>query len=152
MAGQRTYLIVLPRQRTIEKVTQMETNLVNDLLCQQLADAAFGKTGRRSFFEYRDTGLGDLTEGKYRAQVMRSTDVMESTGWHYHECDLQFVYVLKGLVDLEFEDGRSERLSEGGAMAIPPGMVHNETGCSDDFEALEVVAPSEMVTVSVDRP
>ena len=77
---------------------------------------------------------------------------MESTGWHYHECDLQFVYVLKGWVDLEFEDGRSERLSEGGAMAIPSGMVHNETGCSNDFEALEVVTPSEMVTVPVDRP
>lgn len=152
MASEGSYLTALPSRSTMEKVTQMETNLVNELLCQQLADAAFGKTGRRSFFEYRDTGLADLTEGKYRAQVMRSTDVMESTGWHYHECDLQFVYVLKGWVDLEFEDGRSERLSEGGAMAIPSGMVHNETGCSNDFEALEVVTPSEMVTVSVDRP
>lgn len=122
------------------------------LLCQQLADASFAKTGRRTFFEYRDTGLADATNGDYRAQVMRATDVMETTGWHYHVCDLQFVYVLKGWVELEFAGGRRERLAEGGAMAIPPGMVHNEIAVSPDFEALEVVAPAEMGTVAVDDP
>ena len=90
-----------------------QTTSQAELLCQHLADAEFGKTGRRNFFEYRDTGLGAATNGRYRAQVMRSTDVMESTGWHYHVCDLQFVYVLKGWVDLEFEDGRVERVAEG---------------------------------------
>ncbi len=122
------------------------------LLCQQLADASFAKTGRRTFFEYRDTGLAEATNGDYRAQVMRATDVMETTGWHYHVCDLQFVYVLKGWVELEFAGGRRERLAEGGAMAIPPGMVHNEIAVSPDFEALEVVAPAEMDTVPVDEP
>ena len=125
---------------------------MHELLCQHLADAAFGKTGRRSFFEYRDTGLGAATNGNYRAQVMRSTDVMETTGWHYHECDLQFVYVLNGWVDLVFEDGREERFEAGSVMAIPPGMIHNELGCSPDFEALEVVAPADMGTVAVDAP
>ena len=122
------------------------------LLCQQLADASFAKTGRRTFFEYRDTGLAEATSGDYRAQVMRATDVMETTGWHYHVCDLQFVYVLKGWVELEFAGGRRERLAEGGAMAIPPGMVHNEIAVSPDFEALEVVAPAKMDTVAVEDP
>lgn len=122
------------------------------LLCQHLADATFGKTGRRSFFEYRDTGLAAVTDGEYRAQVMRATDVMETTGWHYHECDLQFVYVLAGWVDLAFEDGRSERFEAGSAMAIPSGMAHNELACSPDFEALEVVAPADMGTVAVEPP
>jgi quercetin dioxygenase-like cupin family protein len=128
------------------------TASTDELLCQQLVDAEFAHTGRRSFFEYRDTGLGEATGGRYRAQVMRSTDVMESTGWHYHVADLQFVYVLKGWVDLEFADGRVERLAEGGAMAIPGGMVHNEIGVSDDFEALEVAQPADMGTVPVDAP
>ena len=122
------------------------------LLCQHLADASFGTTGRRSFFEYRDTGLAAATDGDYRAQVMRATDVMETTGWHYHECDLQFVYVLAGWVDLAFEDGRTERVAAGAAMAIPSGMVHNELGCSEDFEALEVVAPAQMETVPCEAP
>ena len=130
----------------------MEATSIADLLCQQLDEAEFGKTGRRSFFEYRDTGLSDLTNGDYRAQVMRSTDVMESTGWHYHECDLQFVYVLNGWVDLEFEGGRTERVAAGAALSIPSGLVHNEIGCSPDFEALEVVAPAQMQTISCEAP
>jgi quercetin dioxygenase-like cupin family protein len=133
-------------------ITSDPTTGQTELLCQQLADATFAKTGRRTFFDYRDTGLGEATNGKYRAQVMRSTDVMESTGWHYHECELQFVYVLKGWVDLEFEDGRIERLSEGGVMAIPGGMIHNEIDVSPDFEALEVASPADMGTVAVDAP
>tara|TARA_A100001037_G_scaffold291285_1_gene305221 strand:- start:1021 stop:1416 length:396 start_codon:yes stop_codon:yes gene_type:complete len=130
----------------------MKSTSMTELLCQQLADAQFGKTGRRSFFEYRDTGLSDLTDGEYRAQVMRATDVMDTTGWHYHECDLQFVYVLNGWVDLEFEGGRSERVAAGAALSIPPGMVHNEIGCSADFEALEIVAPAQMETVPCEPP
>ncbi len=124
----------------------------DELLCQHLSDAVFAHTGRRSFFEYRETGLSAATGGKYRAQVMRSTDVMESTGWHYHVCDLQLAYVLKGWVDLEFEGGRVERISAGGVMAIPGGMIHNEINVSSDFEALEVVSPADMGTVAVDAP
>ena len=130
----------------------MKATSIADLLCQQLEEAEFGKTGRRSFFEYRDTGLSDLTNGDYRAQVMRSTDVMESTGWHYHECDLQFVYVLNGWVDLEFEGGRTERVAAGAALSIPSGLVHNEISCSPDFEALEVVAPAQMENISCEAP
>ena len=123
-----------------------------ELLLQQFDDAEFAHTGRRSFFEYRDTGLESATSGNYRAQVMRATDVMDTTGWHYHVCDLQFVYVLKGWVDLAFEGGRTERVAAGAALAIPPGMVHNELAASDDFEALEIVAPAHMDTVPVDTP
>ena len=122
------------------------------LLCQQLADAEFGKTGRRDFFEYRNTGLDGATGGKYRAQVMRATDALETTGWHYHQCDLQFIYVLKGWIDLAFEGGRVERLTEGGAMAIPGGMVHNEIAMSEDFEVLEIASPADMGTIAVDAP
>lgn len=123
-----------------------------DLLVQNLTEAQFAHTGRRSFFEYRDTGLGDNTDGEFRAQVMRATDVMESTGWHYHECDLQLVYVLKGWVDLAFEDGRNERVEAGGVISIPGGMIHNELAVSEDFEALEVASPADMGTVAVDAP
>ena len=105
----------------------MKSTTMTELLCQQLDDAEFGKTGRRSFFEYRDTGLSKLTDGEYRAQVMRATDVMETTGWHFHECDLQFVYVKNGREEHKFENGPYERGSSGAALSIPPGMVHNET-------------------------
>ena len=122
---------------------------MTELLCQQLADAQFGKTGRRSFFEYRDTGISDLTDGEYRAQVMRATDVMDTTGWHYHQCDLLFVYVLNGWVDLEFEGGRSERVSAG---AVVYSWEWHAKLVIISFEALEIVAPAQMETVPCDPP
>lgn len=123
-----------------------------DLLCQHAADAVFAHTGRRTFFEYRETGLAEATGGRYRSQIMRATDVMESTGWHYHVCDLQFVYVINGWVDLEFEGGRRERVGAGDVLSIPGGLIHNEIAVSPDFEALEVVSPAQMDTVPVDAP
>ena len=70
--------------------------------------------GRREFFKYRDLGVADASAGVMRAQVMMASQGMSRpTGWHYHECDGQFVYVLKGWVDLEFEDGRTIRIDEG---------------------------------------
>ena len=64
--------------------------------------------GRRAFFKYRDLGVTDASHGEMRAQVMTAKKGMtEPTGWHYHECDGQFVYVLKGWVDLEFEGGET---------------------------------------------
>ncbi|WP_428540593.1 cupin domain-containing protein [Rhodopila sp.] len=109
--------------------------------------------GRRSFFKYRDLGVTRATGGKMRAQVTTATQGMgEPTGWHYHLCEQQFVYLLKGWVDLEFEDGTEVRLKPGESLMIPGGMRHNETGTADELELLEVSVPSEMKTVACDPP
>ena len=109
--------------------------------------------GRRSFFKYRDLGVTRATGGKMRAQVTSATQGMgEPTGWHYHVCEQQFVYMLKGWVDLEFEDGTKVRLKPGESLMIPGGMRHNETGTADELEILEVSVPSEMKTVVCDPP
>jgi mannose-6-phosphate isomerase-like protein (cupin superfamily) len=85
------------------------------------ASAAY-TTGRRVFFKYRDLGVQDATGGKIRAQVMEAlTGMTEPTGWHVHHCEAQFVYVLKGWVDLEFEDGTRTRCEAGDAILIPGG-------------------------------
>jgi quercetin dioxygenase-like cupin family protein len=109
--------------------------------------------GRRSFAEYRDLGVTDATGGFMGAQVTSIKKGMtEPTGWHYHVCDAQFVYVLKGFVDLEFENGTKLRCSAGDSLFIPGGMRHNETLTSDDAEILEVSVPAKMGTVPVDPP
>ena len=62
-----------------------------------------------------------------RAQVMSAvTGMTQPTGWHYHVCEGQFVYALKGFVELEFEDGTQCRLEPGDSCFIPGGMKHNE--------------------------
>ena len=109
--------------------------------------------GRREFFTYRDLGVTDASNGEMRAQVMSAiTGMTEPTGWHYHVCDGQFVYALKGWVELEFETGERLRLKAGESLFIPGGMRHNEISTSDDLEILEVSIPAAMGTVPCDRP
>src|SRR5258708_27156441 len=109
--------------------------------------------GRRDFFKYRDLGVTKATDGWMRAQVTSAlTGMTQPTGWHYHVCEGQFVYTLKGWVELEFEDGTNCRLEAGDSCFIPGGMRHNEIGTSDDLEILEVCLPANMGTVPVDPP
>jgi quercetin dioxygenase-like cupin family protein len=109
--------------------------------------------GRRSFLKYHDLGVTAASSGRMRAQVMSATAGMtKPTGWHYHVCDGQFVYALRGWVDLEFEDGRSIRLQAGESLYIPGGLRHNEIATSDTLEILEVSVPADMGTVPCDPP
>jgi mannose-6-phosphate isomerase-like protein (cupin superfamily) len=109
--------------------------------------------GRRSFFQYRDLGVAEASAGAMRAQVMSSSEgLSRPTGWHYHECDGQLVYVLKGWVDLQFEDGRSIRVEEGDSLFIPGFLRHNEIQTSEALEILEVSVPGQMGTTPCDPP
>ena len=109
--------------------------------------------GRRDFFTYRDLGVGDASAGTMRAQVMKATQgLSEPTGWHYHECDGQFIYIIKGWVDLEFEDGRTLRVEEGDSLFIPGYLRHNEIRTADSLEILEVSTPGVMGTKPCEAP
>jgi mannose-6-phosphate isomerase-like protein (cupin superfamily) len=109
--------------------------------------------GRRDFFKYRDLGVKKASNDWMRAQLTTAiTGMTQPTGWHYHVCEGQFVYTLKGWVELEFEDGSSCRLEAGDSCFIPGGVKHNEIGTSDDLEILEVSLPGEIGTVAVDPP
>lgn len=122
-------------------------------LAHATADTAPLVPGRREFFQYRDLLVADATQGLMRAQIMSaSVGMTRPTGWHYHVCDAQFVYALKGWVDLEFEDGRKIRMNAGESLLIPGGMRHNETATSDDLEILEVSVPAQMGTIPCEPP
>ena len=109
--------------------------------------------GRRSFLKYQDLGVSAASSGRMRAQVMSATAGMtKPTGWHYHVCDGQFVYALKGWVDLEIEDGQTIRVQAGESLYIPGGLRHNEIATSDTLEILEVCVPADMGTVACDPP
>jgi quercetin dioxygenase-like cupin family protein len=108
--------------------------------------------GRRAFFKYRDLGVTDGTNGFMRAQVTSAEQGMSKpTGWHIHKCQAQFVYMLSGWVDLEFED-RKVRINAGDSIMIPGGTPHNETGTSDRFELLEISVPADMGTEACAQP
>jgi quercetin dioxygenase-like cupin family protein len=134
-------------------VIETETAAYSGRLALARADDATYVAGRREFFKYRDLGVTDATGGKLRAQVTSATQGLgQPTGWHYHVCEHQLVFMLKGWVDLEFEDGTKVRLQPGDSLMIPGGMRHNETGTADELELLEVSVPAEMKTVVCDPP
>ena len=109
--------------------------------------------GRRSFFKYRDLGVTAASSGRMRAQITSGADGMtKPTGWHYHVCEGQFVYMMSGWVDLEFEDGQTIRVQAGESLYIPGGMRHNETSTSRDLQLLEISVPADMGTVACDPP
>lgn len=133
------------------KIPEEVTKLLQKLTHATPENAPF-VAGRRHFFKYRDLGLTDATGGLTRAQVTCATDVMEETGWHYHICDVHFVYALRGWIDLQFEDGRTVRVNKGESLFIPPGLKHNETAISPDLELFEMSVPAKMGTVACDPP
>jgi len=111
------------------------------------------KPGRRPFFKYRDLGLEAATNGRMRAYHNSAIAGMtQPTGWHYHDCEMQFVYVLKGSLAIEFEDGTVATFSAGDSFFVPGGVKHNEIYASEDKEALEVSVPGKIGTVNCERP
>jgi quercetin dioxygenase-like cupin family protein len=117
------------------------------------ANAPVYVPGRRDFFKYRELGVTEATDGFMRAQVTIGTQgLTQPTGWHYHICDAQFVYVLKGWVELQFENEGTVRLEEGDSVNIPGNLPHNEIRTSDEIEILEISVPAKLGTKPCDVP
>lgn len=113
-------------------------------------DARFER-GLRSFFEYRDLGIGQATGGQVVAHVIRAAAGSEfSSQPHRHETTFQLVYILKGWIEFEYEGQGRVRLEAGSCVHQPPGIRHRELGHSEDIEMLEVVMPGGFKTELVD--
>jgi len=110
----------------------------------------FSYDGLRAYFEYRDLGVKDATQGKAVMHVIRAREGTNATGqWHYHNLKLQVVYVLKGWAIFEYEGHGQHKLVAGTCVHQPPGIRHREIAHSDDLELLEIVLPAEFETVSL---
>ena len=110
----------------------------------------FSYDGLRAYFEYRDLGVKDATQGKAVMHVIRAREGTNATGqWHYHNLQLQVVYVLKGWAIFEYEGHGQHKLVAGTCVHQPPGIRHREIAHSDDLELLEIVLPAEFETVSL---
>ncbi|MFC3615157.1 cupin domain-containing protein [Lutimaribacter marinistellae] len=126
----------------------MSTLWKNQAFTISHADAsAFRGEGLRAFFEYRQLGIAEATQGKFGAHVIRAVPGMESPGaWHSHALDFQMVYVTRGWVVFEYEGQGEHILREGSCVLQPPGIVHREVRHSDDMELIEITSPAEFDT------
>ena len=111
------------------------------------ATGATFERGLRAFFEYRDLGIAKATTGAVVAHVIRAIPGEHASGQpHLHRTTFQFVYILKGWVEFEYEGRGPTRLVAGDTVYQPPGIRHREIAHSDDLELLEIVMPGEFPT------
>ena len=114
-----------------------------------LETAAWRDAGLRAFLHYRDLGVAEATGGRVRAEHIRATGPVEGgTGWHCHDLEFQFVYVLAGFVEFTAAGHGEVRLEAGDCAHIPPFTMHDETAFSEDFEVLEVTMPAAVETLT----
>lgn len=111
----------------------------------------FVKRGLRSYFEYRDLGVARASRGKVVTHVIRARPGKAPRGeWHWHDCDVQFVYVLKGWARFEYEGIGEVLMKPGTCFYQPPRIRHRELAHSKDLQMIEVVSPAKFKTYSVE--
>jgi len=115
-------------------------------------DTEFKGDGLRDFFQYRDLGIAEATNGKVIAHLVRAHHAPDTgTGWHRHEADFQIVIMTKGWA--RFMYGDKETLVEAGDVVHQrPGIVHYLFDYSPDMEYLEIVSPADFKSVEVEGP
>jgi hypothetical protein len=110
--------------------------------------------GLRAYAKYRDLGLAPATGGMVQAHVIRFippfTPEDVSTP-HFHDVELQMIYVLKGWYKTEFEGEGVHTFHAGACWLQPPKIKHTVLGYSDDCELLEIVLPAEFDTVMLEE-
>jgi mannose-6-phosphate isomerase-like protein (cupin superfamily) len=115
------------------------------------AAGACYEQGLRAFFAYRDLGLRDATGGRVVAHLIRAADGADFAGVpHRHATTFQFVYVLRGWIEFEYESVGRVRLEAGSSVHQPPGIRHREIAHSADVEMLEIVMPADFATEELD--
>ena len=112
----------------------------------------FRADGLRSYAQYRDLGMSKATNGLLQAHVIRllpPCDPKVVSKRHYHDVDLQIIYVLKGWIKGEY-DGQAVTMREGAAWLQPPRIKHTVLDYSDDCELLEIIVPADFKTVELE--
>jgi quercetin dioxygenase-like cupin family protein len=118
-----------------------------------LKGSRFERRGLRGYFEYRDLGIQRATRGKVVAHVIRARAGKAPHGeWHLHDTKVQFVYVLKGWVEFEYEGVGKVTMKAGSCFYQPPRIRHREIRHSKNLEMIEVVAPAVFRTRAAAPP
>ena len=111
----------------------------------------FKADGLRAYALYRDLGIAMATGGLCQAHVIRllgpCTDEVRKR--HFHETELQLIYVLKGWMKNEFEGHGEQMMSAGSCWLQPSGIEHTVLDYSDDCEVLEIIVPADFRTVEL---
>ncbi|MFC4784885.1 cupin domain-containing protein [Nocardioides sp. MAHUQ-72] len=110
-----------------------------------------------------DLTPADPTPGMHRTLAFRApglwagrveTEPGSSSGWHHHDTNESSLYVVSGVLRLEFE-GREGYVEAhpGDFVHVPAHTIHRETNPTDDVSVVVIARAGEGVpTVNVDEP
>jgi quercetin dioxygenase-like cupin family protein len=99
--------------------------------------------GIREHLAFADSGLAAATGGLLGAQYVRFTGSgAGDSGWHCHDLDWQFWYVLRGSMVQENAELGTTVLSAGDSGYYPGFLWHREYGFSDDCELIALRVPA----------
>ena len=136
-----------PKAKPKAKARPKQTFNVNQFRAED-----FRADGLRTYAQYRDLGMSKATNGLLQAHVIRllpPCDPKVVSKRHYHDVDVQMIYVLKGWMKGEY-DGQVVTMREGAAWLQPPKIKHTVLDYSDDCELLEIILPAEFDTVELE--
>lgn len=122
------------------------------LIVRAPKDDEFKSDGPRPFFAYADSGLSAHTEGKFGASFVRTVRAVQpgdGTGWHFHQADLQLIYIVKGHAVLNYEGVGRTFLNAGDMVFQPKGLHHDVVEVSEGYEHLEIDMPAAFETISL---
>src|SRR5579859_1858644 len=115
-------------------------------------ETEFTDGGLRGFFQYRDLGIAEATNGKVVAHLVRAKlPPTDGTGWHKHIADFQIVIMVKGWARFMYED-KVTLVEAGDVVHQRPGITHYLFDYSPDMEYLEIVGPADFGTVAAEGP
>ena len=106
------------------------------------------RKGLRSYASYRDLGISKATGGVVQAHVIRlhgPCDPAVVSIRHLHGVQFQFLYMLKGWMEGEY-NGRRERFEAGACWIQPNSIPHTVLDYSDDCEMIELILPGTFET------
>lgn len=109
------------------------------------------RKGLRSYASYRDLGISKATDGVVQAHVIRlhgPCDPKIVSIRHIHGVQFQFLYMLKGWMEGEY-NGRRERFEAGSCWIQPNSIPHTVLDYSDDCEMIELILPGSFETVEL---
>ncbi len=120
-------------------------------LVHHLRDDNF-EPGASPEFLYRDLGIADVTNGAFNARVIRAAhDTQRADDWHTHDHAFSLTYVLRGWLEVEFEDIGLRKVGPGDVIYSWNGPRHRELGCGGGLEILSLTSREPMGGIAGSR-
>jgi quercetin dioxygenase-like cupin family protein len=111
--------------------------------------------GRRVNSSSRDLGVTAATRGMITARIGRRHPPVPAVPErrHYHNTELQVVYLTRGWIRTEFEGQGDVEFGPGSCWTQPRRIEHAMRAYSaDSFELFEVIIPADFGIIEVDDP